>query len=82
MSNLEEICNNNPINNPSDENYTHFNDFIFSNDLKLIGKMLHRFDFFKRTKHLAGDIVEIGVFKGSGISTWLKFLEIYCPYSN
>ena len=42
-----------------------------------MGKMLHRFEFFLKTKHLPGDIVEIGVFKGSGIATWLKFIEIY-----
>lgn len=79
---LKEICNDNTMNMPTDEVYKSFNDFIFSNDLKLIGKLLHRFDFFKQTMHLPGDIVEIGVFKGSGIATFSKFVEIFCPNSN
>ena len=38
--------------------------------------------FFEKTKHLAGDIVELGVFKGSGVATFIKFLEIFCTHSN
>jgi hypothetical protein len=33
------------------------------------------------TKHLLGDIIECGVFKGSGLATWLKILEINEPHS-
>lgn len=79
---LAEICNNNSKNMPSDDVYKSFNDFIFSSDIKLIGKLLHRYNFFKDTMHLPGDIVEIGVFKGSGIATFSKFIEIFCPNSN
>ena len=79
---LAEICNNNPRNIPSDTVYKSFNDFIFSNDIKLLGKLLHRYEFFNKVKHLPGDIVEIGVFKGSGMATFSKFVEIYCPNSN
>lgn len=79
---LKDLSNNINKNLPSDDLYKKFNDFIFSNDLKLIGKLLHRFEYFLKTKHLPGDIVEIGVFKGSGIATFLKFIDIYCPNSN
>lgn len=79
---LLEICNNNSLNCPSDDNYFKFNDFIFSNDLKLFGKCLHRFEHFLNVKKLPGDIVEIGVFKGSGIATFSKFIDVYCPNSN
>jgi hypothetical protein len=82
MDKLAEICNNNPKNMPSDDVYSHFNNFIFSNDTKLLGKLLHRYDFFNKTKDLPGDIVELGVFKGSGVATFSKFLDIYCPNSN
>ena len=82
MSGLTNIYNNNIKNMPSDEVYKSFNDFIFSNDTKILGKLLHRYDFFLQTKHLPGDIVEIGVFKGSGIATFSKFVDIYCPNSN
>lgn len=76
------IYNSNSKNSPSDNNYKSFNDFIFSNDIKILGKLLHRHDFFHKTKDLPGDIVEIGVFKGSGMATFSKFVEIYCPNSN
>jgi hypothetical protein len=79
---MEDICNFNKHNMPSDDTYKSFNEFIFSNDIKLIGKLLHRYDFFKMTRDLPGDIVEIGVFKGSGIATFSKFVDIYCPRSN
>ena len=82
MNNLENIYNNNTKNISSDNNYLSFNDFIFSNDIKILGKLLHRYDYFNKVKDLPGDIVELGVFKGSGIATFSKFLEIYCPNSN
>ena len=30
---------------------------------------------------IPGDIVECGVFKGSGILTWLKLKKTLCPYA-
>jgi hypothetical protein len=79
---LENICNNNVKNMPSDELYNAFNTFIFNPDIKVIGKMLHRYNFFNLSKHLAGDIVELGVFKGSGVATFVKFIEIFATHSN
>jgi hypothetical protein len=80
--NVLEICNNNSKNLPTNDVYNVFNDFIFSSDIKLLGKLLHRFQFFNEVKDLPGDIVEIGVFKGSGIATFSKFVEIFSPNSN
>lgn len=77
-----DICNNDPKNMPTDNVYDAFNKFIFANDTKLIGKLLHRFNFFKQTMDLPGDIVEIGVYKGSGIATFSKFVDVFCPNSN
>ena len=37
--------------------------------------------FYEMVKHLNGDIVECGVFKGTGILTWLKILELHEPNS-
>lgn len=82
MTSLKEISNDNVLNEIKQTVYDDFNNFIFSEDLKLIGKMLHRFDAFMKTKHLPGDIVEVGVFKGSGVASFAKFIEIYCPNSN
>jgi hypothetical protein len=82
MNKLQEISNNNKLNEIQQSTYDKFNDFIFSDDLKLTGKLLHRFEHFLKVKDLPGDIVEVGVFKGSGISSFMKFIEIYCPNSN
>ena len=76
------IENNNPLNFTDDSVYKSFNDFIFADDLKLMGKMLHRFKFFMDTKHLPGDVIEVGVFKGSGVASFAKFIDIFCPNSN
>ena len=82
MSSLTDICNHNIKNMPSDTLYDSFNTFIFDSDIKVLGKLLHRYNFFNLTKNLAGDIVELGVFKGTGMSTFIKFLEIFLTHSN
>jgi len=82
MTELTTIYNNNTKNSPSDLVYESFNKFIFSDDIKVLGKLLHRYDFFNKIKELPGDIVEVGVFKGSGMATFSKFVDIYCPNSN
>jgi hypothetical protein len=82
MTELTTIYNNNTKNSPSDLVYESFNSFIFSDDIKVFGKLLHRYDFFNKVKELPGDIVEVGVFKGSGMATFSKFVDIYCPNSN
>lgn len=82
MDKLREISNENKLNEIPQTTYDSFNNFIFSEDLKLTGKLLHRFEYFLKVKDLPGDIVEVGVFKGSGISSFMKFIEIYCPNSN
>lgn len=74
---MDIIYNNNDKNISSDINYKNFNEFIFSNDIKIIGKLFHRNNFFNLVKDLPGDIVEIGVFKGSGVASFVKMLEIY-----
>jgi hypothetical protein len=67
---------------PENDVYKSFNNFIFSNDVRVIGKLLQRYKFFEKIKDMPGDIVELGVFKGSGVATWSKFLELNCTYSN
>ena len=61
--------------------YDSFNSFIFSKDRNIFNKMYSRIIFYEMTKHLHGDIIECGVFKGSGLLTWLKLLDIYEPRS-
>ncbi len=61
------------------EVYDAFNTFIFSNDTKVFGKMVARSLLLKQTLDVPGDIVECGVFKGSGLFTWLKLKRVLCP---
>lgn len=59
--------------------YDGFNDFIMSSDLKVFGKLLARTLLFQQVKNVPGDIVECGVFKGSGLFTFLKLKRYFCP---
>ena len=60
--------------------YEAFNNFIFSKDRKVFHKLLYRYHLFQMVKDLPGDIVECGVFKGSGVFTWAKLIELFCPF--
>jgi len=68
------------INTPQ-EVFDSFNEFIFSSDTKVLGKLVARSILFNRVIGVPGDIVECGVFKGSGILTWLKLKSILAPNS-
>jgi hypothetical protein len=61
--------------------YDAFNDFIISSDLKVFGKLLARTILFDKVKNIPGDVVECGVFKGTGIFTFLKLKRYFCPNS-
>lgn len=63
----------------SQEVFDNFNSFIFSKDKKILGKLLSKQFFCEKTKHVPGDIIELGVFKGSGLVAWLKTLEFFDP---
>lgn len=82
--NTEElnIYNNNSKKCTTQDIYNAFNTLMLSSDISVIGKLLHRFQFYEKIKHLPGDIIEVGVFKGSGMASWLKFLEIFETVSN
>jgi hypothetical protein len=61
--------------------YDNFNNFIFSKDRNVFNKLYSKFMFYEMTNHLNGDIVECGVFKGSGVLVWLKILQMNEPNS-
>jgi hypothetical protein len=54
------------------EVYDAYNHFIFSKDSKLFNKLFSKKFFVDLTRDIPGDIVELGVFKGSGFVAWLK----------
>ena len=58
-----------------------FNGFILSPDTKVFGKLLARTLLLNEVKNLPGDIVECGVFKGTGLLTFLKLKRFLCPNS-
>ena len=59
--------------------YDGFNDFMLSSDIKVFGKMLARTLLFHKVKDVPGDIIEFGVFKGTGLMTFLKLKRYFCP---
>ena len=59
--------------------YDGFNDFMLSSDIKVFGKMLARTLLFEGVKNVPGDILEFGVFKGTGLLTFLKLKRYLCP---
>ena len=61
--------------------YDSFNGFILSSDTKVFGKLLARTLLVNQVKDLPGDIVECGVFKGTGLLTFLKLKRFLCPNS-
>ena len=63
------------------ELYDAFNSFILSSDTKVFGKLLARCLLLDYVKNIPGDIVECGVFKGTGILTLLKAKKFLCPNS-
>lgn len=54
-----------------------FNYFIFSNDTKVFDKLASKIYFVNKTINIPGDIVELGVFKGSGMFSWLKTCNFF-----
>jgi hypothetical protein len=65
--------------NISQDIFDNFNKFIFSDDTKIFAKMVARTIFFNEVKDVPGDIVECGVYKGSGLLTWLKLKKTLSP---
>lgn len=75
------LYNNNSDIKQNQNIYDSYNNFIFSDDRNIFNKLYCKFYFYEKTKHLLGDIVECGVFKGSGVLAWLKILQMNEPNS-
>lgn len=61
--------------------YDSFNELMFCNDIKVLSKFIAKVKLLDAVKNIPGDIVECGVFKGSGIVAWLKIKEVLQPNS-
>jgi len=67
------------------KNYTNMeisNGFFLMNDIERMRKLLVKNHLYLKTNEIPGDIVELGVFKGTGFMQFLKLLEIYSPATN
>ena len=58
-----------------------YNELIAGPDVERIRKLLARYELFEKSLHVPGDIVEAGVFKGTGLLYFLKLLHIFAPGS-
>jgi hypothetical protein len=58
-----------------------FNDFLLYGSTDRFAKILSRYELFKRVIEVPGDIVECGVFKGTGVLFWAKLIQIFHPLS-
>jgi hypothetical protein len=64
------------------ELFDSFNSFIMSNDKKVFNKLISKSLLYDKVKDIPGDIVECGVFKGSGLYSFLKLKNIFNPNSS
>ncbi len=58
-----------------------YNFLLESNDIERVKKILVRYELYKLSQEIPGDILECGVFKGTGHIFWLKLLKIFDPNS-
>jgi len=58
-----------------------YHELLLGPDTSRIKKLLIRYDLYRKSKDIPGDILECGVFKGAGLMYWLKILSIYEPKS-
>jgi hypothetical protein len=58
-----------------------YNLLLLGPDVERLRKLFARYELFKMSLDVPGDIVECGVFKGSGLMLWAKLLQIFCPGS-
>ena len=58
-----------------------FNDFLLHGSTDRFAKILSRYELFMRVIDVPGDIVECGVFKGTGVLFWAKLIQIFHPLS-
>jgi hypothetical protein len=57
--------------------YDSYNNLIFASDKRVFHKMTKKIELYLKVKDLFGDILEFGVFKGSGMGLFLKLTDMY-----
>ena len=70
------------ISKNSQQLFDNFNEFMMSSDKRVFNKLVARTLLYDSVKNIPGDIVECGVFKGTGLYTFLKLKRIFNPNSS
>lgn len=81
MATVNLYNNTSAVINDKQHIFDGFNAFMLSEDRNVFNKLHMRMKLFDLAKDLNGDIVECGVFKGTGMFTWLKLVDLYQPNS-
>lgn len=58
-----------------------YHNLFISEDISRLRKVISRYELFKKTVNVPGDIIDCGVFKGVSFLFWLKCLKIFLPNS-
>lgn len=61
--------------------YDSFNTLMFSTNPVIFHKLAIKIAIYDSVKHLFGDILEFGVFKGASLALWLQLKKLYEPNS-
>ena len=63
------------------ESWDSYNELLLRGTLDRFTKLFARYELFKKVIDIPGDIVEGGVFKGTGVLFWAKLIQIFNPLS-
>ena len=59
-----------------EKQFDYENGFYLTSDTYRMGNILAHYELYKRILNLPGDVVELGVFKGSSFIQWATFREL------
>ena len=59
-----------------------YDQFLRETNVDRLQKIIAKYELFKKVINVPGDICECGVFRGSGIFTWVKLMMIFKPNNN
>ena len=59
------------------ESWKTYDDFLLRGDLDRFAKLWTRYELFKMAADLPGDVVECGVFQGTGLLYWARMIQVF-----
>lgn len=63
----------------SGSSWNTFHEFCLNCETERVANVVARYELFRMTSHLPGDIVECGVYRGAGVGLWAKLIEMFSP---